>query len=61
MHTTEVDRVVELFGGPGGWAEALRRRWPALHHIEVGLEWNRDACRTRRAAGHRTIRADVAT
>lgn len=48
--------VVGLFSGPGGWAEGLR----PLGLPEVGLDVDSDACRTRHAAGHATIRADVA-
>lgn len=44
------------FAGPGGWAEGLRM----LGLSEVGMEWDRWACATRVAAGHRkTIRCDV--
>lgn len=48
-------QAVDLFGGPGGWAQALkmRGRW------EVGVELDPFACATRRAAGHAVIRADV--
>lgn len=48
--------ILDLFAGPGGWDEALR----LLGGTDVvGIEWDRDACRTRTTAGHRTIRADV--
>lgn len=49
--------IVDCFGGPGGWdvgAEALGLR-------PVGIEWGAAECATRAAAGHLTIRADVAT
>lgn len=46
----------DLFGGPGGWAEACR----ILGLREVGLEWDAAACQTRAAAGHAVIRTDVA-
>lgn len=49
-------RAVDLFAGPGGWSQALK----ALGIPEVGLELDRDACATRAAAGHATIRTDVA-
>ncbi|MFC7899731.1 DNA cytosine methyltransferase [Streptomyces griseoincarnatus] len=49
-------RVLDLFAGPGGWSEGLR----ALGLAEVGVEIDPAACATRAAAGHRTIRADVA-
>lgn len=44
------------FAGPGGWATGAR----ALGIREVGIEWDRAACLTRRAAGHRTVQADAA-
>ncbi|TMS00127.1 DNA cytosine methyltransferase [Nonomuraea basaltis] len=50
------DLNVDLFGGPGGWAVALRK----LGLREVGLEWDTSACKTRAAAGHPTIQCDVA-
>jgi DNA (cytosine-5)-methyltransferase 1 len=49
---------VELFAGGGGLAEGLRLVAPDLR--VVGLEWDHAACRTRVAAGHPTIRTDVA-
>lgn len=48
--------VIDGFGGPGGWAEACA----ALGITEVGIELDAAACATRRAAGHRVIRADMA-
>lgn len=50
------ERIVDLFAGPGGWSEGLRLGGLA----DLGLEWDAAACATRQAAGHRTIRADVA-
>ena len=47
--------IVDLFAGPGGWSEGLR----ILGAADVGVEMDYDACRTRIAAGHETIRADV--
>lgn len=48
--------ILDKFAGPGGWAEGLR----LLGLTEVGLEWDKAACATRVAAGHRmTIRCDV--
>ena len=47
--------IVDLFAGPGGWSEGLRM----LGMSDVGIEWDAAACRTRAAAGHLTIRADV--
>lgn len=49
------DDIVELFRGPGGWAEGLR----LLGLADVGLEWDAAACRTALAAGHATVQADV--
>ncbi|MFJ7229776.1 DNA cytosine methyltransferase [Streptomyces tendae] len=48
--------VLDLFAGPGGWSEGLR----ALGLRDVGIEIDPFACATRAAAGHTTIRADVA-
>lgn len=48
--------VLDLFAGPGGWSEGLRM----LGMSDIGIEWDEAACLTRAAAGHRTIRADVA-
>lgn len=49
--------ILNLFAGPGGWCEALR----ALRAgSSVGIEWDASACLTRAAAGHLTIRANVA-
>ena len=49
--------IVDLFAGPGGWSEGLAM----LGLTDIGIEWDRDACLTRRAAGHLTVQADVAT
>lgn len=49
--------IVDLFAGPGGWSEGLAM----LGLTDTGIEWDRDACLTRRAAGHLTVQADVAT
>ena len=46
----------DLFAGPGGWDIAAVE----LGLRTVGLEWDPAACRTRGAAGHPTIRCDVA-
>jgi DNA (cytosine-5)-methyltransferase 1 len=48
--------VIDLFAGPGGWDEAAR----GLGVPVIGIEWDASACATRAAAGHLTIRADVA-
>src|SRR5690606_25930624 len=50
------DLIVDPYGGPGGWSEGLR----TLGLTDIGIEWDAAACATRAAAGHRTIRADVA-
>lgn len=47
--------VVDLFGGPGGWAWALTE----LGMTEVGVEVDAVAVATRDAAGFRTVHADV--
>lgn len=49
------DLVLDLFAGPGGWSQAAR----SLGLTEVGIELDAQACATRAAAGHATIRADV--
>lgn len=48
--------VVDLFAGPGGWDLGASR----LGIRPVGVEWEPDACATRAAAGHATIRANLA-
>lgn len=48
--------IVDLFAGPGGWSEGIRRH---LGLTDVGLEMDTAACRTRAAAGHHTIQCDV--
>jgi DNA (cytosine-5)-methyltransferase 1 len=49
--------VVELFHGPGGWAEGMKLiGGPAA----LGVEWDAAAVATARAAGHRVLLADVA-
>lgn len=53
---SDADLIVDLFAGPGGWSEGLR----LLGLADIGFEWDASACATRAAAGHRTIRADVA-
>ena len=47
--------IVNLFSGIGGWADALRdRQLP-----EVGIDWDRWVCATRRCAGHQATERDV--
>lgn len=45
------------YAGPGGTCEGTRM----LGLEPVGIEWDAAACATRAAAGHLTIRADLAT
>lgn len=47
--------MVDLFAGPGGLDVAAR--WLGLR--SVGIEWDKDACTTRRAAGLETVQGDV--
>ncbi|MGW0022664.1 DNA cytosine methyltransferase [Rhodococcus sp. NPDC003382] len=48
-------RIVDLFAGPGGLDVAAR--WLDVH-VE-GIEWDAEACKTRRDAGLITYEADV--
>lgn len=48
--------ILDLFAGAGGWSEGLRM----IGLSDIGLEWDDAACRTRAAAGHLTVRCDVA-
>lgn len=48
--------ILDLFAGPGGWDEGAR---DAGIEGPIGIEIDRDACATRAAAGHLTVRADV--
>lgn len=48
--------ILDLCAGPGGWSEALR----SLGLSDVGIELDPAACATRTAAGHATVRADIA-
>jgi DNA (cytosine-5)-methyltransferase 1 len=56
LHLPLAEDVTDLFAGPGGWDEGMR----PLGLTAAGIEWDRYACATARAAGHRRIRADVA-
>jgi DNA (cytosine-5)-methyltransferase 1 len=49
--------AVDLFAGPGGWDVAAEM----LGLDVLGIEWDDAACATRKAAGHATVQADVAT
>ncbi|WKX18698.1 DNA cytosine methyltransferase [Streptomyces sp. HUAS CX7] len=53
---TAPGRILDLFAGPGGWSEGLR----TLGLRDIGIEIDPAVCATRAAAGHTTIRADVA-
>jgi len=48
--------ILDLFAGPGGWDEGAIA---AGLEEPIGIEIDADACATRAAAGHLTIRADV--
>jgi DNA (cytosine-5)-methyltransferase 1 len=54
--TTTPDVDLDLFAGPGGWDVAAAK----LGLRPVGVEFDTAACQTRAAAGHVTVRADVA-
>jgi DNA (cytosine-5)-methyltransferase 1 len=49
--------AIDLFAGPGGWSVACQN----LGIEETGIEFDASACDTRRAAGHKTVEADVTT
>jgi len=49
-------RTVDLFAGPGGWDVAAE----ALGIPGTGIELDTAACKTREAAGHETVQADIA-
>jgi DNA (cytosine-5)-methyltransferase 1 len=49
-------RIVDLFAGAGGWEEGLRE----LGWAAVGIDNDRWACSTARAAGHERVEADIA-
>ncbi|MGW5884482.1 DNA cytosine methyltransferase [Streptomyces koyangensis] len=48
-------KIVDLFAGPGGVDVAAEK----LGVPTVGIEWDADACQTRRAAGLSTVQGDV--
>lgn len=50
------EAALDLFAGPGGWDVAAAR----LGIYPLGIEFDEAACATREAAGHRTLKADVA-
>lgn len=50
--------IIDIFAGPGGWDEGLL----TLGRSDaIGIEWEKYACATARAAGHRRAQADVST
>jgi DNA (cytosine-5)-methyltransferase 1 len=49
-------QIVDLFAGAGGWDEGLR----GLGYTSIGIDVDRRACATARAAGHQRIEADIA-
>jgi DNA (cytosine-5)-methyltransferase 1 len=49
-------RIVDLFAGAGGWDEGLCE----LGYEALGIDVDRWACATARAAGHERLEADVA-
>jgi DNA (cytosine-5)-methyltransferase 1 len=49
-------QIIDLFAGAGGWDEGLRD----LGYTAVGIDNDRWACATARAAGHVRIEADIA-
>jgi DNA (cytosine-5)-methyltransferase 1 len=48
--------IIDLFAGAGGWDEGLRE----LGYTAIGIDADRWACATARAAGHERIEADIA-
>lgn len=54
-----VSDVVDLFSGPRGWSEGGRLLDPEWH--DIGIEYDRWANATARAAGHLAVEADVST
>jgi DNA (cytosine-5)-methyltransferase 1 len=49
--------IIDLFAGPGGWDTGLRM----IGETDVlGIEWDKHACDTARAAGHERLQADIA-
>ena len=50
-------KIIDLFAGPGGWDEALASLG---RHDVLGVEYDEPCTRTRLAAGHATLHANVA-
>lgn len=55
VHQLDDIRILDLFAGPGGLDVAAH----FLGFKSIGIEWDRNACETRYAAGLPTIHADV--
>ncbi|MEU4996653.1 DNA cytosine methyltransferase [Streptomyces sp. NPDC021622] len=55
VHHLDGVRILDLFAGPGGLDVAAH----FLGFKSIGIEWDRNACETRYAAGLPTIHADV--
>ncbi|MFE2855158.1 DNA cytosine methyltransferase [Streptomyces lavendulae] len=55
VHPLDGVRILDLFAGPGGLDVAAH----FLGFKSIGIEWDRNACETRYAAGLPTIHADV--
>jgi len=51
--------ILDLFAGPGGWEEGARLA--GYTGPIVGIDRDRDACRTADAAGHWRVQADLTT
>ena len=49
--------IVDLFAGPGGWDVGLGM---VGRRDVIGVEWDKAACETARAAGHERMQADIA-
>jgi DNA (cytosine-5)-methyltransferase 1 len=49
--------IVDLFAGPGGWPTGLNL---IGRREDIGIEWDKAACDTARAAGHERLQADIA-
>ncbi|GAB2703722.1 DNA cytosine methyltransferase [Kitasatospora kifunensis] len=55
VHHLDGIRILDLFAGPGGLDVAAH----FLGFKSIGIEWDRNACETRYAAGLPTVHADV--
>ena len=50
-------KTYEMFAGPGGWSQGLRDA--GFEGRSIGIEWDKAACETARAAGHERIQDDI--